>query len=95
MRFFKTLGKMRGIAVELFGDATHVDAGTAQARARQTTILTVAAMHATHLSQRDFGPALRRHARRPHAATAAANDEEVKIKSGHQCGHIVTFCRAF
>jgi hypothetical protein len=39
----------------------------------------MAAMHTAGLGQRHFSPALRRHARSPHPATATADDEEVKI----------------
>ena len=74
---------MRGVAVELFGDATHVDTGATQACTGQTAIVAVATMHTAGLGQRHFGTALRRHARRPHAATAAADDEKVKFIGLH------------
>ena len=80
------------VAVELFRNAADVDAGTAQAGARQTAIVTMAAMHTTRFGQGDFDPTLRRHARRPHATTATADDEQVKIKSGHIWCFLVLSC---
>jgi hypothetical protein len=38
-------------------------------------------MHAARFSQGNFGTALRRHPRRSHPATAATDDEQVKIKA--------------
>ena len=90
VRFFKTLGKMRGVAVELFRDATDIDAGAAQARARQTAIIPMAAMHTASFGQGNFGPALRCHTRRSHTATATTDDEEVKI-IGLECLHASYF----
>ena len=71
VRFFKRFAEVCGIRVELFGDAAHVDAGTAEP------------VGATSFGQRHPHAALRRHACRAHAATAAANDEQVKLMNGH------------
>ena len=81
VRLFKTLGKMGGVAVKFFRDATDVDAGAAQARAGQTAIIAMAAMHAARFGERNFGSALCRHPRRAHPATAAADDEQVEFIS--------------
>ena len=67
-RFVKTLAVMRRVAVELFGDATHVDAGATQS------------VGAQYLGQRHARAALRRHARSAHAAAAAANNKKIEVK---------------
>ena len=59
---------MGRVAVKLFRDATEVDAGAA---------------HGADLGQCHAGAALRGHARGAHAAAAAADHKEVKVKSLH------------
>jgi hypothetical protein len=67
-RFSERFGVVRGKAVQLFRDAPHVHAGAA---------------HAPAFGQTHARAALRRKPRCPHAAGAAADDEEVEIKCRH------------
>ena len=76
--FFKTFGEVRRVAVELFRDATEVDAGAA---------------HFGNLGQGNLGAALGSHTRRAHAAAAAANHEKVKVKILHECSFLLCSCQ--
>ena len=67
----KALCKMRGIAVQLLRDATHIDAGAAQTAG------------AGLLGQRHPRAALRGHSRGAHAAAAATNDKKIKVVFRH------------
>ena len=68
---FKRLGVVRGVAVELLGDAADVDAGAAQAIGAQ-------GFGHGHSATTPGG-----HAGRAHATAAATNDEQVKIEIAH------------
>ena len=70
-RFFKGLGVVCGVAVELLRDTAHVHAGAAQA------------VDAQGLDQRHTGAALRGHARGAHATAAATDHQQIKIKRAH------------
>ena len=67
-RFFIGLGIVRGVAVEFFRDAAQVDAG---------------ATERCVFGDRHPGTVLRRHARRPNATAAGADDEEVEGRVAH------------
>ena len=71
VRFFEALGKMRGVAVQFFGNTAHVDAGSTQA------------VRATSFGHRNPGPSLRSHAGRAHATATTADDKQVKVKRSH------------
>jgi hypothetical protein len=75
--FFKRFCIVRGIAVELLGDAAHVHAGATQRGG---------------LGHHHARTALRGHACGAHAAAAAANDEQVAVKVFHAflSGHPAT-----
>ena len=67
-RFFKGLGVVRRVAVELLRNATQVHAGAAQR---------------SHLGDRHAHTALGRHASRTNAAAAGADHEKVKRSRSH------------
>ena len=69
VRGFKRFGEMCGVAVEFFGNAAHVHASAA---------------HGLRFDQRNFGTALRRHARRPHTTAAATDHQQIKVKNCHE-----------
>ena len=69
MRLFKKVRKVRGVALKLFRDATHVYTRAA---------------HVGYFSQADARTALPGHARGAYAAAAAADDEKIKVKCLHR-----------
>ncbi len=71
MRLLERLGIMRRVAVQLLGDATHIDAGAAEPG------------RATLLGQHDPRTALGSHTRGAHATTAATDHEQVDIEIRH------------
>ena len=70
VRFLEAFGEMGSVTVEFFRNAAQVDAG---------------ASHVGHFGQADADAALRCHACRTNAATAAANHKKVKVKNLHKC----------
>ena len=71
MRLFEAFGKVRGIRVELFGDAAHIDAGAAQHGG------------AARLGHGHARAPCSGHSRSPHATAAAADHKEVKVEVCH------------
>ena len=74
MAFLERFAVVRGVAVQLLGNAADIHAGTAQPG------------RACLLGQRHARPALGGHARGTHAAAAATDHEQIHIELHHRAG---------